>query len=175
MKARIDSWKAYRYENTNGVSCPNRLTLEIKGRHFDSDAEIRIGGQKAFSVDKKNGRKIIAKFCFDDLLKVKTGPKRTVSVTNPDTDREKADKKINLDKINYGNFSSNDLDPETTEGVENIQRALVSLSFLEGQYVTGFYGPLTTAAVVEFQKSYDILQTGYVGPLTKARLEEELK
>lgn len=172
-KAHIDSWKASQYEKPD-TQCVQRLKLTIKGKHFDKDAKVRIGNKKAYSVERKSSKKITAKFCMDDLMKVKTSKKRTVSVTNPDADKEKADKKINLNDIGY-NFSEEDIDPQTTEGIKNIQKALISLGFLDKQYITGFYGPLTTSAVIEFQGQNGIPQTGYVGPLTKAKLEEKLK
>ncbi len=37
---------------------------------------------------------------------------------------------------------------------------------------SGYFGPLTKAAVQRFQKQYGIPQTGYVGPLTRAKLNE---
>ncbi len=36
--------------------------------------------------------------------------------------------------------------------------------------VTGYFGSLTRSAVVRFQKKYAILQTGFVGPLTRAKI-----
>jgi hypothetical protein len=174
-KANITSWKAYQYDNDNGVSCKTRVVLEIKGRHFKNNSEVKIGGKKAFSVEKKSSKKIRAKFCLKDLLKVKTGPKRTVSVTNPNTDRKKAGKKINLDTVKYGIFSADDFSSGAEDRVVNIQRALYSSGFLEEQYITGFYGPLTTNAVIEFQKQHGIPATGYVGPLTRAKFEEEIQ
>lgn len=173
-KADIDSWKTYQYRNNNSVSCPDKLVLEIKGKHFDKDAKVKIGNIKAYSVDKKSSKKITAKFCMDDLLKVKTGKKRTVSVTNPDTDKEKADKKINLADIGY-DMSVDDFDSQTVEGVKNIQTALVQLGLLDSQYITGIYGPITTEAVRKFQADNGIPQTGFVVPLTKAKLQEKIK
>jgi len=38
--------------------------------------------------------------------------------------------------------------------------------------VTGYFGPLTLKAVKRFQAKYGIIQTGYVGPLTRAKLNE---
>jgi hypothetical protein len=174
-RAKIYSWKAYLYDNNKGASCKTRLVLEIKGKRFDKDAEVRIGSRKAYSVKRKSSRKIVAKFCMDDLLKVNAGEKRTVSVANPNTDRKKADEKINLSNIGYRKFTVNDLTLRTIEGIKNIQKSLISLGFLDGQYVTGFYGPITRSAVVEFQRENNIPQTGYVGPLTKLGLEEKLK
>ncbi|MGE4555106.1 MAG: peptidoglycan-binding protein, partial [Candidatus Paceibacterota bacterium] len=37
---------------------------------------------------------------------------------------------------------------------------------------SGYFGPLTEAAVKKFQGQYGIPQTGYVGPLTRAKLNE---
>ncbi len=41
--------------------------------------------------------------------------------------------------------------------------------YLQG-YVTGNFGNLTKAAVIKFQAKYGIIQTGYVGPLTRAKI-----
>lgn len=38
--------------------------------------------------------------------------------------------------------------------------------------VTGYFGSLTLRAVKRFQVKYGIIQTGYVGPLTRAKLNE---
>ena len=43
------------------------------------------------------------------------------------------------------------------------------------QFVTGYFGPLTLKAVKRFQAKYGIIQTGYVGPLTRAKLNELYK
>ena len=97
-RAKIYSWKAYQYEKPNS-QCIQRIKLEINGKYFDKDAEVKIGGSKASSVDRKSSKKIVAKFCLTKLLNKKVGPERSVSVTNPSTERKKASKKINL--LNY--------------------------------------------------------------------------
>ena len=38
--------------------------------------------------------------------------------------------------------------------------------------ITGYYGPLTKAAVIKFQKKYGIEQTGLAGPVTRKKLNE---
>ena len=38
--------------------------------------------------------------------------------------------------------------------------------------ITGYYGPLTKAAVIRFQKKYNIEQTGLAGPQTRQKLNE---
>lgn len=168
-KAHIDSWKAFQYENPN-VKCIQRLKLEIKGKHFDKNAEVRIGNKEASSVNRKSSKEITAKFCLEELLNIKTNFKRTISVTNPDADKEKADKEIDLD--NLFSINSSGFDQSTPEGVKNIQKALVKLGYLDSQYVTGNYGPLTTEAVKKFQADNGLPQTGFVGPLTRAKLLE---
>jgi hypothetical protein len=173
QKAHIDSWKAYRYENTNGVSCPNKLKLTIKGKHFDKDAEVKIGNQEAYDVDRKNSHKIVAKFCMDDLLEVKTIHKRSVSVINPDAEREKADKKIHLDNLDY-KYNETDFNTKTAWGTTNIQSALANLGYLEEIYITGFFGPITTDAITRFQADNGLPATGYFGPLTKNKLLEKI-
>lgn len=40
--------------------------------------------------------------------------------------------------------------------------------------ITGYYGPLTTAAVKRYQAKYNLPQTGYFGPLTRAKANQEL-
>jgi hypothetical protein len=172
-KAHIDSWKAYQYENPN-VSCNPRLKLTIKGKHFDKDAKVKIGGKEASSVNRISSKKITAKFCLKELLEIKTDPERNVSVINPETDKEKADKKINLNDLSI-QLTGESFNMSTSEDIKNIQRVLVKLGFLDQQYITGVYGPLTTEAVRKFQEQNGIEQTGLVGPKTKAKLEEMTK
>lgn len=61
----------------------------------------------------------------------------------------------------------------TGADVTTLQTYLASDSTLypEG-LITGYYGALTRAAVVRFQARYGISQTGTVGPLTRAKLNE---
>ncbi len=40
--------------------------------------------------------------------------------------------------------------------------------------ITGYYGPLTMAAVKRFQAKYNLPQTGYFGPLTRLKANQEL-
>lgn len=97
-KAKITSWKAVQYEKP-GASCAKRIKLIIKGRHFDRDAEVKIGNRKAFSVEKKSSKELVAKFCLEKLLRIKTSFKRNIWVNNPDADEEKANKKIDLSQF----------------------------------------------------------------------------
>lgn len=172
--ADIDSWKAYLYDKP-GTSCVQRLKLTIKGKHFTKDAEVSIGGKEAFEVNKKSSKELTAKFCMEKLLKVKTDLKRTISVTNPDADAEKAKKKIDLGNLSYQLSADASGVQVASEDVKNIQSSLVKLGYLDAQYVTGFYGPITTAAVKKFQGDNGIEQTGTVGPLTRAKLAELTK
>lgn len=169
-KAHIDSWKAYRYEDTN-KSCTSRLKLIIKGKHFDEDAEVKIGNHEASSVDKRSSKELVVKFCFTKLLENKSDHKRKIYITNPDADTEKADKEIDLDEISFesgeggGYYNS-----ETLEGTKNIQIRLHQLGLLDSQYITGTFGSSTTDAVKKFQQQNGLPETGFVGPLTKAKL-----
>ena len=53
--------------------------------------------------------------------------------------------------------------------VYSLQKYLVSHGF--GTYTpTGFYGSLTAASVKLFQRTYGIQQTGFVGPITRGKL-----
>lgn len=172
-KAHIDSWKAYQYEDAS-KNCSSRLKLVIKGKHFDKDATVEIGNHKASSVNKKSSKELVAKFCLEKIWNDKAGKKKTIEVTNPDADTEKADKKINLDDIGY-DLSAEDFDTQTVEGIKNVQTALVELGLLEEKYITGVYGSITTEAVRKFQEQNGLPATGYCGPLTKAKLEDKVK
>ncbi|MEK7120303.1 MAG: peptidoglycan-binding domain-containing protein, partial [Patescibacteria group bacterium] len=42
-------------------------------------------------------------------------------------------------------------------------------------YETEFFGPKTYQSVLTFQKTYNIPQTGYFGPLSRAKMNELIK
>ncbi|MDO8240358.1 MAG: GLUG motif-containing protein [Candidatus Moranbacteria bacterium] len=169
QQAKITSWKAYPYAKPD-LKCDERLRVEIKGKHFAKNAEVKIGNTEAFEVNRKSSKKITAKFCMEKLLDNQASRKRTLSVINPDADTEKADKKINLETIIT---PTTDNTTQTNQTTKDIQQKLVNLGFLDAQYVTGIYGPLTTEAVKKFQADNGIEQVGTVGPLTRAKLEEK--
>jgi peptidoglycan hydrolase-like protein with peptidoglycan-binding domain len=56
-----------------------------------------------------------------------------------------------------------------TAAIRRIQRTLATLSYFKGP-VTGFYGPLTTAAVKAFQQASGLAADGIWGPRTQAAL-----
>ncbi len=58
--------------------------------------------------------------------------------------------------------------------VSDLQRKLVLLGYLGGQYITGKYGSLTAQAVKDFQKSAGITVTGIAGQETQQALEERM-
>lgn len=62
-------------------------------------------------------------------------------------------------------------DAITNGEVSMLQDFLVATSLLKTQ-VTGYFGLATFSAVKQFQKKYGFSPTGYVGPLTKARIKE---
>lgn len=173
QKAHIDSWKAYSYEKP-GTSCVEKIKLEIKGKHFDKDAEVKIGNKKAFSVERKSSKEIVAKFCLEKLFDVKVDSNRVISVINPEAKREKAQKRIDLSGGSF-TLTANSFNFQTNEGIKNIQRALIKLNYLEARYLTGNYGSLTQEAVRKFQADNGIEQTGYVESQTKDKLEEKMK
>lgn len=174
-EAKIYSWKAFQYADDNGA-CSQKLKLTIAGKHFNSNTKVFIGNREASSVDRKSNKKLVAKFCLIKLLDIDTDYKRSVGVKNPDTDKDEARKKINLDNIIFGQNtaynSDSDFYQHTFEGVKNIQNKLVSLGLLDAQYVTGIYGPITMEAVKKFQAQNGLPQTGYVGPLTREKLSK---
>lgn len=172
-RAKIDSWKASLF--TDSSSCPQKLKLTIKGRHFDQDAHVFIGSKEASSVDVSSSKKLTAKFCLSKLLENGAGGQKSVSVKNPHTDSRKADKKIDLGLLSLFTSPTINFDQDTQEGVINIQKVLVSLNLLSQENITGIYGPLTTAAVKTFQGAHGIPTTGNVGPLTTAEFNKLLK
>jgi hypothetical protein len=172
QKARIDSWSAEKYQNPN-TNCAERLKLTIKGKHFTNNTEVRIGGKEASSVDKKSSKKLIAKFCLPKLLDSKTDRKRSVSVKNPHAEADQADKKIDLDSLSEV-ASTKNLSTQTQDGIKNLQTALNKLGLLESQYITGHYGSITIDAVKKFQEQNGLPVTGYFGPLTRAKLMERM-
>jgi hypothetical protein len=173
-RAKIISWKALRYEKPD-LKCVQRLKLEIKGKYFEKGAEVKIGNLKAFDVDRKSSKKIVAKFCIEKLLENQTNRKRNISVANPDTKKEIAKKKLNLDNLDYDLKNSNLFDNNSLESVKNIQRGLNRLGYLEKENIIGIYGPKTRQAVQNFQIDNNISPTGYAGPITIERLSEKLK
>lgn len=101
-KADINSWSAFLYNVlVLSSSCPERVRLVITGHDFAKHPQVRIGGKKALWVERKSSRKIVAGFCLADLLKVKVGNKRSVKVVNPGTKAEEADKKIDLEQLDF--------------------------------------------------------------------------
>lgn len=65
-------------------------------------------------------------------------------------------------QVNYG---------ETSANVSNLQMFLAAnASIYPEGLVTGYYGPLTRAAVIRFQSQYGIDQAGRVGPITLAKI-----
>lgn len=54
--------------------------------------------------------------------------------------------------------------------VIELQKVLIALGYLQIPAPTGYFGPLTQAAVKLYQAAHGIITTGYVGPLTRAAL-----
>jgi peptidoglycan hydrolase-like protein with peptidoglycan-binding domain len=54
--------------------------------------------------------------------------------------------------------------------VTELQKVLVAAGFLKIDAPTGYFGPLTLAAVKAYQTAHGISSTGFVGPLTRAAL-----
>lgn len=55
--------------------------------------------------------------------------------------------------------------------VTELQKRLTALGYFTGS-ATGYYGSLTQAAVMQFQGAHSINQAGYVGPSTRAALNQ---
>jgi peptidoglycan hydrolase-like protein with peptidoglycan-binding domain len=68
----------------------------------------------------------------------------------------------------FNNFIGNG---STGTDVTELQKRLTALGIYSGP-ITGYYGSLTTAAVMQFQSAHGITQAGYVGPSTRAALDQ---
>lgn len=68
------------------------------------------------------------------------------------------------------NFSTNLGRGSRGEDVIELQGILIAQGYLSISAPTGYFGPLTFAAVKEYQAAKGIAQTGFVGPLTRAAL-----
>ncbi|MEI6650921.1 MAG: peptidoglycan-binding domain-containing protein [Candidatus Moraniibacteriota bacterium] len=168
--AKIASWKAYLQPSDS--KCATKLKLNVLGRHFASGVEVKIGGKSASSVKRKSSRELTATFCFDKLIAAKTDFTRRITVTNHDTDPTKATSQIHLDAV-FPKFTEADLNPSTSAGIQNIQKALVKLKLLRTESITGTYGPATTAAVRKFQSQNGLTASGSFGIQTQAKLAEK--
>ncbi|MCD6149376.1 peptidoglycan-binding protein [bacterium] len=147
--------------------------MAIWGLHFRKNATVTIGNEEADSDDVKvspGGKKLIAKFEMKDLLK-KYHPKRLVCVINPDGKNRKSAKRIDLRDIPL-RIESDEINAGTPEGITVIQNILKNLGFFNHPNATGYYGPITRQAVIEFQKANGIDPVGVVGPITSAKLLE---
>lgn len=54
--------------------------------------------------------------------------------------------------------------------IMELQRRLRTLEFFDFPNDTGYFGPITLAAVKKYQAANGIINTGFVGPLTRASL-----
>jgi len=64
----------------------------------------------------------------------------------------------------------------TSNEVKCLQQFLANLGpeIYPEKLITGYYGPLTMAAVKRYQALKGIIATGYFGPLTRAQVNQEL-
>jgi hypothetical protein len=60
------------------------------------------------------------------------------------------------------------------QDIARLQEILISDGFSIPAGATGFFGPQTLAAAKAYQKSRGIVQTGFVGPITRGQLNREL-
>jgi peptidoglycan hydrolase-like protein with peptidoglycan-binding domain len=69
------------------------------------------------------------------------------------------------------NFSSDLQKGDEGAAVTELQNRLTAEGVYTGP-ITGYFGNLTFAGVKVYQAKYGIIQTGYVGPLTRAQLNK---
>ncbi|MFA5985745.1 MAG: peptidoglycan-binding protein [Parcubacteria group bacterium] len=176
QKASIDSWKAYQYM-TQRKSCPIKLILTLNGKHFDKDGIIRIGDVKGKDIKRDSHRKITATFCMKDLQRAKTNSLKTISIENPDTKRDKADKKIDITKIPW-KITAEEIrsaNVYTPEGIIVIQKALNSFGYMSAGQINDNDDEAAQKAIMQFQKDHDLPQTGFCGEMTKKKIIEDIK
>jgi peptidoglycan hydrolase-like protein with peptidoglycan-binding domain len=56
--------------------------------------------------------------------------------------------------------------------VTELQKILLAGGHLKIAAPTGYFGALSLAAVKSYQKAHGVIQTGYVGPLTRGELNK---
>jgi ELWxxDGT repeat protein len=173
QKAKIDSYKIYQKDSTK--NCTQLIKIEIQGKNFDSEAKIEIGDTEAKDTNKKDSKNISATFCLDKMLTSLTknpnrSSKKELSITNPDADKETADKKIDLNNLKYS-FKKTNLNTNTKEGIKNIQTLLYQKGYLKNLlYITGNYGEITKEAVRNFQKDKGLPVIGLLDAKTIKKL-----
>ena len=59
----------------------------------------------------------------------------------------------------------------TGEEVSTLQSILANLGFFK-ESVTGYFGPITEAAVKDFQQANNVAAVGIVGPITRELLKK---
>jgi N-acetyl-anhydromuramyl-L-alanine amidase AmpD len=75
---------------------------------------------------------------------------------------------------NPANLPAQDLDSGTeSDDVARVQSALKQLGYTD--FVTGFYGPITTDAIASFQQDNGIESTGAFGPITRMALATRIR
>ena len=82
----------------------------------------------------------------------------------------------NQSNLNCSTFSSDLYFGITSPQVKCLQQFLANLGsdIYPEKLITGYYGPLTMAAVQRYQALNGIITTGYFGPLTRAAVSKEL-
>jgi heat shock protein HslJ len=60
------------------------------------------------------------------------------------------------------------------DGVKNLQAFLVKFGYLDSSNQTGYFGQKTLIAVKKFQKAYSISSTGFIGKLTREKINQIL-
>lgn len=80
---------------------------------------------------------------------------------------------ISLPLVSFASIDANLKYGNTGTEVSELQEFLVSKGFLNTQPTGNFYS-LTLAAVKEYQASVNVPNTGYVGPMTRAAINDEL-
>lgn len=165
-KATIEKWKAKITETK--TSCPAKLKLTVTGKHFDDDAEVFLGSHKASSVDVQSSKKLKANFCLPKLLARTKNLEKNILVKNPDTKAREANKKLDLSLYQTSFMGEAAYNQNTRAGILAIQKLLVHIKLLKKSDISGIYDQKTQIAVKTFQVQRGILQTGNVGPQTRA-------
>ncbi len=152
-----------------------------------SGAEVRRGQLVGWVGDSGNSENVVPHLHFEihdpsgvtinpyDSLIVASGPYRSSNDSSGVTPDMRAALELIVDGHPDDVFRATLERGATGDLVRQLQIALKVVGVLEGDSVTGYFGPKTESAVKAFQKRQGLDQVGVVGPKTRAVLNKGLR